>query len=127
MVRWFPFVCVLLAGCSNKLSGSLEHGGEAFTPTSCENLARVSQRGVELIDARNHRVRIVERVDGSADAYWFEEAGGKGTKFSDCATLTIKDQSSTVNKMRNVMGKAKLDCRKGDNELTGTVTFENCH
>jgi len=29
--------------------------------------------------------------------------------------------------VKNVMGRAKLDCSKDDDALSGSVTFENCH
>ncbi len=118
---------VVAFGCSTKLSGSISLSEGKFVPTSCQSMARIGQRGVELEDDKGRRVRLIELPDGSADAFWFEGSSGKGKKFGDCVTLSVKDQNSTVNKVKNVMGKAELDCHKGDNELTGTVTFENCH
>lgn len=118
---------IVAFGCSNKLSGSISLSEGKFVPTSCQNMARIGQRGVELADDESRRLRLIELPDGSADAYWFEGSSGKGKKLSDCVTLSVQDQKSTVNKVRNVMGKAELDCHRGDDELTGTVTFENCH
>lgn len=126
MTRFAWTLAVVAIGCSNKLSGSLDINGNTFTPTSCENLQRIGQRGVELHDDAYKKIRIVERPDGSADVYWFASSG-KGTKIADCATLTVRDQNSTVNKVKNIMGTAKLDCSKGDDEIKGNVTFENCH
>ncbi len=125
--RLLPLLAVALLGCSNKLTGSLDVGGKTFTPTSCSNMQRIGQSGVELSDEGGRRVRIIERADGGADVFWFTSSSGKGTKFGDCATLTIRPQNSSVNKVTNVMGKAKVDCHKGDDEVSGTVTFENCH
>ena len=118
---------IVAFGCSNELSGSISLSEGKFVPTSCQNLVRIGQRGVELEDDKSRRVRLIELPDGSADAIWFEGSSGKGKKFSDCVTLSVRDQKSTVNKVKNVMGEAELDCQKGDDELSGKVTFENCH
>lgn len=128
MVRRFLLLAgVLVVGCSNKLTGELTYKGKSFVPIRCSNMQRIGQRGVELEDASYRRVRIIERPDGGADAYWFSDSSGKGIKFGDCAKLTLNEQNSSVNKVHNVMGKVKLECEKSDDELTGTVTFENCH
>lgn len=125
--RLIVLLFVTVCGCSNKLTGSLEINGKSFTPTACENLVRIGQRGVELRDESSRKVRLIERPDGGADVYWFPSGSGKGTKYADCATLTLETQSSKINNVKNIKGKAKLDCSKDDDGLSGSVTFENCH
>jgi hypothetical protein len=126
-MRVLLLTAIIALGCSNKISGSLEVKGKTFKPTGCNNLARMSLRGVELEDEGYRRVRVVERADGGADVYWMGTSTEKGEKFKDCATLSLKNQNSSVNKVTNVMGSVKLDCHKDDEEITGSVTFENCH
>jgi len=70
---WFITLC----GCSNKLSGSLEINGKSFTPTACENLVRIGQRGVELRGESSRKVRLIERPDGGADVYWVPRGSGR--------------------------------------------------
>lgn len=127
VLRALPLLAVLVLGCTNKLTGSVEVDGKTFKPTACYNMQRIGQSGVELEDDSSHRIRVIERPDGGADVFYFTSSSGKGQKFGDCATLTLKGQNSTVNKVKNVMGKVKFDCHKDDEEISGSVTFENCH
>lgn len=115
----------LSAGCSNKLSGSLDVDGETFRPTSCKSLARMGRTGVEVEAADGERFRFAERADGAGEVFHFARGEKVGKLLGACAELHVEAQSSSVNKVTNVMGKAVVDCE--DHSVTGTVTFENCH
>jgi hypothetical protein len=50
-----------------------------------------------------------------------------GKDLGACGSLEIEDQNSTVNDVKNVEGKATLDCAADGVAVKGSVTFENCH
>ncbi len=124
----FALVCGLggsLAGCTNKLSGSLDVDGKTFQPNACRSLSPMGMLGVELEAESGARFRFHEKADGSGDAFYFAAGAKKGQHLGECVTLSIAKQHSTVNRVTNVMGKAVVDC--ADPAVKGTITFENCH
>lgn len=121
----FALFFASLAGCTNKLEGSLDVDGTKFRPTSCRSLGPMGAMGVELEADDGRRFRFAERTDGTSDALFFAAGKKKGTRLGDCVNLTVAKQNSTVNKVTNVEGKVVADCT--DPEVKGTVTFQNCH
>ncbi len=46
-----------------------------------------------------------------------------------CSTFDVhvEKQNSTINDIKNVKGRAKLDCTVEGSTVKANVTFENCH
>lgn len=118
---------VPLAGCKAKFSSSATFDGQPFTPTSCRNGDALGFVGVELTDANNRRIRLAPRADGQAEAYVFGSSDLKGASLGPCGVLVLGDSSGTVNKIRNIGGKATVSCSAKEGTLAGEIVFENCH
>ena len=124
-------VAVLVApsvACSNKLSGSVEVNGETLKIESCRNGAVHGYRGVELTASNGMRLRVGALPTGAAGVIVMPPGATVGTELGvGCGSLTISDQNSTVNNVKNVEGKAVLDCEAAGFKVKGQVTFANCH
>jgi hypothetical protein len=114
--------------CSNKLSGSVEVNGEKLSFSSCRNGAVHGYRGVELTASNGTRLRIGVLPTGAAGVIIMPKGQTVGTELGTaCGSLNISDQNSTVNDVKNVEGKAVLDCEGNGFKVKGEVSFENCH
>lgn len=81
--------------------------------------------GVELEADDGTRFRFAERADGGGEALYFESGKKKGKRLGECVNLTVGNQNSTINNVRNVEGKAVVDC--SEPKVKGTIAFKNCH
>ncbi|MEZ4366526.1 MAG: hypothetical protein R2939_09600 [Kofleriaceae bacterium] len=124
-------VPALAVACSNEVGGDLTVNGAPFAPTGCRNGVVHGFRGVALSGKDGSNLRIAASMTGEAIVAILP--GGAraeaqaGLELGKCGLLTIGDQSSTINDVRNVEGKADLDCSAKGYTLKGTVTFANCH
>ena len=118
---------VVVTACTAKLSSTATLDGQPFTPTECRNGSALGFVGVELRDAQNRKVRLVSQPDGQAQAYVFAANATKGALIGMCGPLALETQKSTVNKVKNIEGKATLSCTAKEGALTGEITFANCH
>jgi hypothetical protein len=130
---WMVPVALLIAVfpscmCSNKLSGSVEVNGEKLSISSCRNGAVYGFRGVELSASNGTRLRVGALPTGAAGVIVMAKGASVGTELDvPCGSLVISDQNSTVNDVKNVEGKAVLECEAAGFKVKGSVTFENCH
>jgi len=115
------------AGCSNQLSGDLEINGERVELTSCRNGIAYGFRGVELTAGTGTRVRIAVTATGEADVVVAPGGSDKGTRLGLCGAFTVADQRSEINGVKNVEGKATLDCKAAGFTVKGGASFSNCH
>lgn len=126
-----PTVLIALWGscfCSNKLSGSVDVNGEKVTFGSCRNGAVYGFRGVELSGSNGMRLRLGLLPTGAAGVIVMPKGENVGKDLGiECGTLNLSDQNSTVNDVKNVQGKAILDCEGQGYKIKGEVSFENCH
>jgi hypothetical protein len=126
-----PTVLIGLWGscvCSNKLSGSVEVNGEKIAFNSCRNGAVYGFRGVELSGSNGMRLRLGLLPTGAVGVIVMPKGESVGKELGvECGTLNISDQNSTVNDVKNVHGKAILQCESQGYKLKGEVSFENCH
>lgn len=136
--RLFPLVSLALAaGCSNNLTGSAdvkttESGPFSITPDSCYSGEREAFFGVQLEDAKSGTMmRLVkDPVKGYTAVVRLPKSDKAISVTPDgCAKfdVDIERQSSRINNIRNVKGRAEIDCVDGDNSLKANITFENCH
>ncbi|MDP3276459.1 MAG: hypothetical protein Q8Q09_14775 [Deltaproteobacteria bacterium] len=115
-----------LAGCSNKLTGSLTIDARVFRPTSCNSGQALGFAGVELhADDDDRRVRIVSLPTTQTQVVVL--GGGTIVQLSNCGLMNLETQNSTVNDVRNVRGNVMLQCTDGVHNVSGAITFENCH
>ncbi|MCA9677448.1 MAG: hypothetical protein H6709_21440 [Kofleriaceae bacterium] len=128
-MRAFLLVAVLapLAACSAKLGGELTINGEKVGMSSCRNGVVYGYRGVELTAKNGVRVRIAASQTGEANVVMMAKGAATGTELGRCGSFTVSDQNSTINNVKNVEGKAELDCSADGVSLKGSVSFENCH
>jgi hypothetical protein len=114
--------------CSNKLSGSMEVNGEKVGFNSCRNGLVYGFRGVELSASNGMRLRLGLLPTGEAGVIVMPKGESVGKELGvECGSLTISDQNSTVNDVKNVQGKAVLDCEGQGYKVKGEASFENCH
>ena len=118
---------VVVTACTAKLSSTATLDGQPFTPIECRNGSALGFVGVELRDAQSRKVRLVAQPDGQAQAYVFAANATTGALIGACGPLTLENQDSRVNKVRNIEGKATLSCTGKEGALTGEITFANCH
>jgi hypothetical protein len=121
-------VVAVCGACSNKLGGSVEVNGEKVTFGSCRSGAVYGFRGVELSGSNGMRLRLGLIPTGAAGVIVMPKGADVGKDLGvACGTLTLSDQNSTVNGVKNVEGKAVLDCEAEGFKLKGEVSFKNCH
>jgi hypothetical protein len=118
---------LLLGGCSAKLSGEFMVDGKAWKPDSCRSGQVYGFAGVELAAADGSRLRFSMLPSGAADVFHLPAGASQGAGLSDCATMTIAPQNSTINDIRNVEGKVTADCNVDGKSIKGSVDFGNCH
>ncbi len=114
--------------CSAKLGGSVEVNGEKLEFSSCRNGVVHGFRGVELTAKNGMRLRIGALPTGAAGVIVMPKGETVGKELGvACGTFSISDQNSTINDVKNVQGKASLDCEGEGFKVKGDVSFENCH
>lgn len=118
---------VALLGCTNKLGGDLTLDGEKVEIESCRNGSIYGFRGVEVSAKSGARVRVAATPTGEAHVFVMPKGADVGKELGACGSFQIADQKSTVNDVRNVEGKASLDCSANGIAVKGSFTFENCH
>ena len=116
-----------LAGCTAKITGSLEVDGSAFEVKECRSGQAFGFSGIELTDAGGRRLRLLVNGDGTCTAALFKGDSMTGDRLGQCGALEIQAQSSRINSITNVMGKAQLACEAGGHKVSGSIEFENCH
>jgi hypothetical protein len=118
---------LVAAACSNKLGGEVEVNGEKQTLSSCRNGVVYGFRGVEVSMRSGMRLRIAMTQTGEARLVYMPAGSETGTDVGLCGVLSISDQNSTINSVRNVEGKVTLDCATDGFTVKGELSFENCH
>ena len=116
-----------LAGCTSKVTGTLEVDGSAFEVKECRSGQAFGFSGIELRDAADRRLRLLVNGDGTCTAALFKGDSPTGDRLGQCGSLDIQAQSSRINSITNVMGKAQLACEAVGHKVSGNIEFENCH
>lgn len=118
-----------LSGCKAKLNGNITVNGAAFTPTECRSGQPMGFAGVELADGAGQKIRIISDPAGSGGAIVVHMPAGAavGMPVPGCGTVTVTPQNSTVNNVRNVEGRAQLQCATPGGVIAGNIEFGNCH
>ncbi len=127
MRAWTALALLAMTACSNQLGGDLSVNGARFEATACRNGAVYAYRGVEVTGKSGTRIAIAATQVGAARVVYLPRQGERGVVVGDCGTFQIEDQNSTVNDVKNVEGKATLDCTQGELVIKGSLTFSNCH
>lgn len=126
-------VMVLGAGllaCKSELGGSLTVDGAAFDLKSCNSGQRniPAFDGVDFQDASGKRVRFVAEPNNTFRVFVFAPGAKTGTLLGhNCGTLTMSQQNSEVNGVKNVQGSLTANCTGSGHTVSGSVTFKNCH
>ncbi len=120
-------MALLLGACSNKLSGEVTVNGEKQTLSSCRSGRAYGYTGVSLVTSAGVRIAIASSQSGAGDVYVFPKDSKQGVYLGACGPFSVSDQNSTINDVKNVEGKAELDCQTDGFSLKGKVSFSNCH
>jgi len=113
--------------CSNKLGGDLKVNGEPFAPNACRSGQVFGFGGVEVTGAGGRRLRVLQTPTGEAQVVLFAPGTAVGSDLGVCGTISISDQNSTINDVKNIQGKAQLSCAADGITIEGSLAFENCH
>jgi hypothetical protein len=130
MRKFAVLICLsalALAGCTSKVTGTLEVDGSAFEVKECRSGQAFGFSGIELTDAGGRRLRLLVNGDGTCTAALFKGDSNTGDRLGQCGALDIQAQSSRINSITNVMGKAQLACEAVGHKVAGNIEFENCH
>jgi hypothetical protein len=130
MKKFVVLVCLAalaLAGCTSKVTGTLEVDGSAFEVKECRSGQAFGFSGIEVTDATGRRLRLLANGDGTCTAALFKGDSPTGDRLGECGTLEMQAQSSRINSITNVMGKARLACEALGHKVSGGIEFENCH
>jgi hypothetical protein len=113
--------------CRNKLTGELVVDGLPLTVQSCRSGEAGGFFGVDLVETDGRKLRLVALPSGQASALLFEPGATTAVELGPCGVMSISRQNSTVNDVRNVMGRMTLGCASAGHAVKGALTFENCH
>lgn len=113
--------------CSNKLSGSLDVDGKKFELDSCRSGQAFGFSGVELRSKAGDKLRLVQTPTGEGAVLLFPSGASTGIELGKCGPFAVHQQNSTINDIKNVEGKATLDCAVNGHTVKGEVSFGNCH
>ena len=130
MRKFAVLICLIalaLAGCTSKVTGALEVDGSAFEVKECRSGQAFGFSGIQLTDATGRRLRLLVNGDGTCTAALFKGDSATGDRLGQCGALDIQAQSSKINSITNVMGKAQLACEAVGHKVSGSIEFENCH
>ena len=130
MRKFVVLICsaaLALAGCTSKVTGTLEVDGSPFAVEECRSGQAFGFSGIELKDATGRRLRLLANGDGTCTAALFKGDSPTGDRVGQCGTLEMQAQSSRINSITNVMGKAQLACEAVGHKVLGGIEFENCH
>ncbi len=130
MRKFAVLIClaaVALAGCTSKVTGTLEVDGSPFAVEECRSGQAFGFSGIELKDATGRRLRLLANGDGTCTAALFKGDSATGDRIGQCGTLEMQAQSSRINSITNIMGKAQLACEAVGHKVAGSLEFENCH
>ena len=124
-------------GCSNKISGSIDvttkaHGNYSITPGQCISGEREDFFGADLREGKADKIiRVIKDPKEGYSVRINIPGTKKAVVVNDgvCSTfkVRVKKQSSTINDVRNVKGRIKLDCKVGGSTVEANIKFENCH
>jgi hypothetical protein len=119
---------LLTVACTNKLGGSVQLDGAAWTATHCRSGVAYGFSGVQFEDGDGKRLRVVaDPVTNTVRVALFAPGATKGEDVGACATLEQRPQSSNVNGIQNQQGSVTFNCDGVGHKLSGRLTFENCH
>jgi len=131
MRKFSVLIClaaVALAGCTSKVTGTLEIDGAPFAVEECRSGQAYGFSGIELKEQAGYRrLRLLANADGTCMAALFIVDSPTGANLGQCGTLEMQAQSSRINSITNVMGKAQLACEAAGHKVSGSIEFENCH
>ena len=130
MRRFAILLCVsaiALLSCTSKITGTLQVDGSPFAIKQCRSGQAFGFSGIELTDASGKRLRVLANADGTCSAALFKGDSPTGDRLGQCGTLAMEAQSSRINSIVNVKGRAKLECEAVNHKVIGNVEFENCH
>ena len=127
------FASLLAAGalvttaCLARTEGDLRLDRQKLDLTECRSGEIYGFVGVEFVSSNGAKVRVASTPSGAGQVFAFAPGAMNGTDLGMCAKLVVERQSSTVDKVANVKGRATIDCNAKGREVIGDVTFENCH
>lgn len=101
---------VALVSCQSKITGTLVVDGSPFAVQQCRSGQAFGFSGIELTDSSGNRLRLLANADGTCTAALFKGDSPTGDRLGQCGTLAMQAQSSRINSIVKVKGKAKLAC-----------------
>lgn len=118
---------LLALACAAELNGDVVVDDAPFQAVDCRSGAPMGFGGVELVDAGGRKLRLVARPDGQSEAFYWPADASSADEVGICGPMTLEQQNSEINGVKNVMGSAALECSNGKHAIAGTITFANCH
>jgi hypothetical protein len=119
-----------LLACKSKHTGTVTVDGAAFEITECRSGQANSPpfEGVDFLDASRRRVRFLRMETGQVRAFLFAPGQLTGEMIGEgCGTMSVQQQNSEVNGIKNVNGSVAANCAAGGHSVVAGINFENCH
>ena len=120
-------VALLATSCLARTEGDLRMDKQKLDLTECRSGEIYGFVGVEFVSSNGAKVRVATSPSGAGQVFAFAPGAMNGTDLGMCAKLVVERQSSKVDKVTNVKGRATIDCNAKNREVLGEVAFENCH
>jgi len=118
---------LLATSCVARTEGDLRMDKQKLDLTACHSGETYGFVGVEFVSSNGAKVRVAKTPSGAGQVFAFAPGAMNGTDLGMCAKLAVERQSSSVDKVANVKGRATIDCNAKNREVIGDVAFENCH
>jgi hypothetical protein len=131
----FFFIALVLGAllaCKSKQisSGTISVNGAPFEIDQCRSGKANAPpfEGVDFLDAGGRRVRFLRNELGQVRTFVFQAGQLTGDLVGEgCGNVTVTEQSSEVNGVKNVQGNVSANCTGGGHAVIAAVNFENCH
>jgi hypothetical protein len=121
------FTAAGAAGCHATVQGALQMDGKTFPIAECRNGEALGFEGLEIADNTGWSMRLQPQANGSADVAVFSPGQIQGDDLGVCGGLAMSPEASTINDIPNMQGQATFSCSGGDHQVSGQISFQDCH
>ncbi len=83
---------------------------------------------MDFLDKTGRRVRFLLQESGQIRTFMFAAGAKQGDLVGEnCGTLTLEEQNSEINSVKNVKGSISANCTGAGFTIVASANFSNCH